>query len=108
MQILAQLGGQAFTLVCLLIGLRLLILSSRTLSCQELLVGAGAFLMAGIGYPCSSIARQAAGSAGGAREAWGWSGALPRRDRRLLERRLHLASAVPPRRGLGARAARWP
>jgi hypothetical protein len=75
-QILAQLGGGAFTLVCLLIGLRLLILSARTRQLPELLVGAGLFLMAGIGYPLSSIARQAPGLAPDVRAGLGLLGAL--------------------------------
>ena len=76
MQILAQLGGGAFTLVCLLIGLRLLLLSARTRHLPELLVGAGLFLMAGVGYPLSSVARQAPGLAPETREVLGCLGAL--------------------------------
>jgi hypothetical protein len=75
-QILAQLGGGAFTLVCLLIGLRLLLLAARTRHLPELLVGASLFLMAGIGYPLSSIARQVPGLAPQARVALGLIGAL--------------------------------
>ncbi len=76
MQILAQLGGGAFTLVCLLIGLRLLLLAARTRHLPELLVGSSLFLMAGIGYPLSSIARQLPGLAPEARVALGLTGAL--------------------------------
>ena len=76
MQLLAQLGGGAFTLVCLLIGLRLLLLAARTRHLPELLIGAGLFLMAGIGYPLSSIARQLPGLATETRAAMGSLGAL--------------------------------
>ena len=76
MQILAQLGGGAFTLVCLLIGLRLLLLSARTRHLPELLVGAGLFLMAGVGYPLSSVARQAPGLAPETRAVLGCLGGL--------------------------------
>jgi hypothetical protein len=76
MQILAQLGGGAFTLACLLIGLRLLLLSARTRHLPELLVGLALFLMAGIGYPLSSIARQVPGLAPETRAALGCLGAL--------------------------------
>jgi len=75
-QILAELGGGAFTLVCLLIGLRLLLLAARTRHLPELLVGSALFLMAGVGYPLSSLARQAPGLAPGARAALGLLGAL--------------------------------
>jgi hypothetical protein len=60
---LAQLGGGAFTLACLVIGLRLVLLSIRTRRLPELLVGAGLFLMAGVGYPLSAMARQTPGLA---------------------------------------------
>lgn len=76
MQLLAQLGGGAFTVVCLLIGLRLLLLAARTRHLPELLIGAGLFLMAGIGYPLSSIARQLPGLAPETRAAMGSLGAL--------------------------------
>ena len=76
MQLLAQLGGGAFTLVCLLIGLRLLLLAARTRHLPELLVGAALFLMAGVGYPLSSIARQLPGLAPETRAALGSLGAL--------------------------------
>jgi hypothetical protein len=76
MQVLAQLGGGAFTLVCLLIGLRLLLLSARTRHLPELLVGSALFLMAGVGYPLSSAARQVPGLAPETRAVLGLLGAL--------------------------------
>jgi hypothetical protein len=75
-QALAQLGGGAFTLVCLVIGLRLLLLSARTRRLPELLVGLALFLMAGVGYPLSAVARQAPDLAPGMRAALGGLGAL--------------------------------
>jgi hypothetical protein len=73
---LAQLGGLAFTLVCLVIGLRLILLSLRTRHLPELLVGSGLFLMAGLGYPLSAVARQATELAPATRAALGCAGAL--------------------------------
>jgi hypothetical protein len=76
MQILAQLGGGAFTLACLVIGLRLILLSVRTRHLPELLVGSALFLMAGVGYPLSAEARQSPGLAPETRAALGLVGAL--------------------------------
>jgi hypothetical protein len=75
-QIIAQLGGLAFTVTCLVIGLRLILLSLRTRHLPELLVGSGLFLMAGIGYPLSAVARQEAGLTPELRAALGCAGAL--------------------------------
>jgi hypothetical protein len=76
LQILAQLGGGAFTLVCLVIGLRLVLLSARTRRLPELLVGLSLLLMAGVGYPLSAIARQTPGLAPETRAELGCLGAL--------------------------------
>ena len=76
MQVLAQLGGGAFTLACLLIGARLLLLAARTRHLPELLVGSALFLMAGVGYPLSAVARQTPGLAPETRAVLGCLGAL--------------------------------
>lgn len=76
MEILAQLGGGAFTLACLVIGLRLVLLSFRTRHLPELLVGSALFLMAGVGYPLSAVARQTPGLDPHIRAALGLLGAL--------------------------------
>ena len=57
MQLLAAVGGGAFVLACLVLGARLLILSSRTRALPELCIGAGLFLMGGVGYPLMMLAR---------------------------------------------------
>lgn len=61
MQILAQIGGASFTLVCLVIGLRLIVLASKRRHLPEFLVGTSLAGLAGIGYPLSAIARQVPG-----------------------------------------------
>jgi hypothetical protein len=75
-QLLAQVGGLLFTVTCLVIGLRLILLSMRTGRVPELLVGSGLFLMAGVGYPLSAIARQTPELTAGTRAAFGCLGAL--------------------------------
>jgi len=57
-QVLGQIGGAAFTLVSLFIGLRLLGLWLRTRQLPELLIGGGMLLLAGLGYPLSAVARE--------------------------------------------------
>jgi hypothetical protein len=57
-QILGQLGGAAFTLMSLVIGTRLCLLSLRTRQLPELLIGGGMLLLAGVGYPISALVRE--------------------------------------------------
>ena len=71
MEILGQLGGGAFTVVCFLVGLRLLGLAWRTRQLPELLIGASMLLLAGLGYPLSAVAREAAGLSNGVRGGLG-------------------------------------
>jgi hypothetical protein len=60
METLAALGGGAFVLVSLAIGLRLVLLARRTGELPEFAVGGALLLMGGIGYPAASLARGAA------------------------------------------------
>jgi hypothetical protein len=60
MRFVAALGGIPFVLVCLVIGPRLLLLARRTRALPELVMGSSLLLMGGIGYPLTSVARQAA------------------------------------------------
>jgi hypothetical protein len=57
METLAALGGGAFVLASLLVGLRLLALAGRTGELPEFAVGLALFLMGGIGYPAAAVAR---------------------------------------------------
>jgi hypothetical protein len=59
MRWIAALGGGAFVLVSLVIGARLLRLALRTRRIPEASLGAGLFLMGGLAYPLTSVARQA-------------------------------------------------
>lgn len=59
MEVLGQIGGGAFTVVCFVIGLRLLLLAVRTRQLPELLIGLSMLLLAGLGYPLSAVAREA-------------------------------------------------
>ena len=59
MEVLAQIGGSAYALVALVIGLRLVLLFRRTRELPELLVGVSMLFLAGIGYPLSAVAREA-------------------------------------------------
>ena len=61
MRLIAALGGIPFVLVCLAIGPRLLLLARRTRALPELAMGLSLLLMGGIGYPLTSVARQAQG-----------------------------------------------
>jgi hypothetical protein len=57
METLAALGGGAFVLVSLGIGLRLVLLARRTGELPEFVVGLALLLLGGLGYPASSLAR---------------------------------------------------
>jgi len=67
MRFVAALGGIPFVLVCLAIGPRLLLLARRTGALPELVMGCSLLLMGGIGYPLTSVARQAVGLSDSAR-----------------------------------------
>jgi hypothetical protein len=56
-ELLAGLGGGAFVLACLVLGGRLLLMAVRTRELPELCIGAGLFLMGGVGYPLMMLAR---------------------------------------------------
>lgn len=59
MTIVAAIGGGAFVLASLVLGVRLVLLARRTRGFPELVLGASLFLMAGIGYPLGMIGMQA-------------------------------------------------
>ena len=59
MELLGAVGGGAFVLASLVLGLRLLLLGRRTRQLPELSMGAALFLMGGIGYPLVTICRLA-------------------------------------------------
>lgn len=59
METLAALGGGAFVLVSLVVGLRLLVLSVRTGELPEFSVGLALLVLGGIGYPSAAVARGA-------------------------------------------------
>jgi hypothetical protein len=61
MELLAALGGLAFMLVSLVIGLRLLLLARRTRELPELAIGLGYLLIGGIGYPLLIVSTRATG-----------------------------------------------
>lgn len=61
MEILAQIGGGAYSVVALVIGARLIWLSARTRELPELLIGVAVLSLAGLGYPLSAIAREVPG-----------------------------------------------
>lgn len=58
---LAAVGGGAFVVAAVVVGLRLLWLSWRTRGLPEFAIGAGLFLMGGLGYPLIVLSRQATG-----------------------------------------------
>lgn len=58
MQILGQIGGGAYCIAALVVGLRLIWLSTRTHELPELLIGISVLFLAGLGYPLSAAARQ--------------------------------------------------
>ena len=59
MELIAAIGGMSFVLASLIVGLRLLLLARRTRELPELVIGLGLFLMGGIGYPLTAVARLA-------------------------------------------------
>ena len=59
MRIVAILGGGTFVLVSLVVGARMLLLAARTRGLPELVLGLCLFLMGGLGYPLTAVARQA-------------------------------------------------
>jgi hypothetical protein len=59
MRIVAILGGGAFVVVSLVVGARMLLLAARTRGLPELVLGLCLFLMGGLGYPLTAVARQA-------------------------------------------------
>lgn len=56
-ELLAAIGGVAFILASLVMGLRLLLLARRTREVPELAVGLALFLMGGLAYPVLAVAR---------------------------------------------------
>lgn len=76
MEVLAQFGGGAYGVVALVIGSRLVLLSTRTRALPELLVGLGVLLLAGLGYPLSAVAREVPDLSPGTRTALGATAAL--------------------------------
>ena len=59
METLAALGGGAFVLASLVVGVRLLLLAVRTGELPEFAMGLALLLMGGVGYPVQAIARGA-------------------------------------------------
>jgi len=59
MKWIAAIGGGAFVLASLVIGVRLLLLARRTRAIPETSLGLGLTLMGGFAYPMTSVARQA-------------------------------------------------
>lgn len=59
--ILAAAGGGAFVLASLVLGIRLMWLSTRTGGLPERVMGLGLFLMGGLGYPLTLLALQGDG-----------------------------------------------
>jgi hypothetical protein len=59
MELVAAIGGLSFVLASLVVGLRLLLLARRTRELPEFAIGLALFLMGGIGYPLTAIARLA-------------------------------------------------
>lgn len=76
MEQLARLGGGLYTFCAIAIGLRLVRLWWRTRGLPELLMGSGILLLAGLGYPLSSLAREAVTLAPSTRVALGAVAAL--------------------------------
>jgi hypothetical protein len=71
LELLGKIGGGAFTLVCFVVGLRLLGLAARTRKLPELLIGGSMLCLAGLGYPLSAVAREAASLPEGVRAGLG-------------------------------------
>ena len=76
MEFLAQIGGAAYCVVALLIGLRLMRLWARTRQLPELLIGSAVLLLAGLGYPLSALARELPGLGVAGRELLGAAAGL--------------------------------
>jgi hypothetical protein len=58
-QLVAALGGLAFIVASLVVGLRILLLARRTRQLPELVIGLSLFLAGGLGYPMLVVARTA-------------------------------------------------
>lgn len=69
MQIVAAIGGLAFVLASLVVGLRLMYLGWRNHGLAEWVLGAGLFFMGGVSYPLTIVAHEAHGLDMGARVA---------------------------------------
>ena len=69
MQIIAAIGGLAFILTSLITGARMLMLWNRTRQLPEFVLGAGLFMMGGLGYPLTLLAEFGAFLPDGARSA---------------------------------------
>ena len=61
MDVLAAIGGGAFVLASLVLGLRLMALARRTRGLPEFILGFALFAMGGLGYPLLAVAMQATG-----------------------------------------------
>ncbi|MBW2242311.1 MAG: hypothetical protein JRH01_10015 [Deltaproteobacteria bacterium] len=59
MRWIAAIGGGAFVLASLAVGIRLLLLAARTRGLPETTLGFGLALMGGLAYPLTNVARQA-------------------------------------------------
>jgi hypothetical protein len=59
LEIVAGIGGGAFVVACLVVGMRLLLLSWKTGELPELSCGLGLVLMGGLGYPLLVVVEQA-------------------------------------------------
>ena len=59
METLAALGGGAFVLASLVVGVRLLLLALRTGELPEFAIGLALLVMGGLGYPAAAVARGA-------------------------------------------------
>jgi hypothetical protein len=82
-ELLGAVGGGSFVLASLIVGLRLLVLASRTRELPETMLGFGLFTMGAIGYPLMSAARLGVGLSDETRVSLGtiglflnWSGEL--------------------------------
>jgi len=67
LEALAAVGGGAFVVACLVVGVRLLLLAMRTGELPELTCGLALVLMGGLGYPLIAIVEQAHGLSTGTR-----------------------------------------
>lgn len=69
MELVAAIGGGLFVLSSLFVGGRLIWLSFKTRGLPEFMLGAGLFMMGGVGYPLMTVAVQATGLSDGTRIA---------------------------------------